>query len=204
MRTRRRLHNLVVRVRRCLVVGMMLAGYALAAVGFPLPAAVKDVSRPYPCQGHACGCLNAEQCWRSCCCYSAEEKVAWARQHQVEAPAEVVAEAERGWRSPRLRDQQKTAAKACCCCCSHDKAPESPARSAAAPPTKKTNWIDGVSARHCRGLGTDWLSGAVAPPPSPHFTWMFDWSVAGRLLPPDDVVHSLPSAPPAPPPRGSI
>jgi hypothetical protein len=186
----------MLRIRRCLVVGVALAGYAIAAIGFPLPAAVRDVSRPYPCQDHSCGCMNAEQCWRSCCCYSAEEKVAWARSHHVEAPAEVIAEAEAGWRTPRLRDQQKAPATERCCCCAHEKAP-----AAKAPPARKVHWVDGISARHCRGLGRDWLSGPVAAPPAAPVSWTFEWLPAGWLPSADIHAIALPSLPLAPPPR---
>jgi len=137
MRTRRS-HYLALRIRRCLVVGLALAGYLTATVGFPLPAVVKDVSRPFPCQNHSCGCLNADQCWRSCCCYSAAEKLAWAQTHQVEPPAEV----EKGWRAPRLRDQHKPPATEGCCCCSKgsSRAP-APAQSARAEQAKQPTWV---------------------------------------------------------------
>ena len=61
--------------------------------GIPLPSSkAKDTTIPFPCQHHACGCLTAEQCWKDCCCFSPKERLAWAREHGVQAPAHLVAE----------------------------------------------------------------------------------------------------------------
>lgn len=86
------------RLRR-FVAGFSLANYLLLSVGIPLPvpAAVtastqKDTSRPFPCQHHRCGCASADQCWRQCCCFTHEEKLAWAAANDVVPPAELLAE----------------------------------------------------------------------------------------------------------------
>ncbi len=64
-------------------------------VGVPLPKSrQKDKSSAYPCMDHACGCMNAEQCWRGCCCFTREEKLAWAKENGVTPPAFVLAQAE--------------------------------------------------------------------------------------------------------------
>lgn len=77
-------------LRRRLVVFSLLVSQVLTATGFPLPALAstngKDTSRPFPCMDRACGCMSAEQCWRSCCCFSNREKLAWARANHVEPP----------------------------------------------------------------------------------------------------------------------
>jgi hypothetical protein len=126
---------------RLSVAGICLA-YLLVALDIPLPASVhKDASEPFPCQNHPCGCQTAEQCWRHCCCFTAEERWAWARAHGVEPPAyaekpsegraATVREREccrsltvaahpspAGWNTAKLRDRatQNTeqAAKSCC------------------------------------------------------------------------------------------
>src|SRR4051812_24287052 len=65
-----------------------LITYAALIFGFPLPvAARKSTGQPYPCQGNRCGCLTAEQCWRSCCCTTPAQRLAWAREHGVTPPA---------------------------------------------------------------------------------------------------------------------
>lgn len=193
--------QLAARARRGLVVALALAGYLAGAVGFPLPApGAKDTSRPFPCQGHACGCQNAEQCWKHCCCYSAEEKLAWARAHHVEPPAEVVAEAERGWCAPRLRDREAAKAAgeepcACACCKKKESKP-------AAPPKQGATWVVGMMARGCGGHGTDWLGGPASFPPPPPTDWHFEWTPVCWLAPADALSFILSQAPPAPPPRG--
>ena len=69
-------------------VGLALGAYLVAAIGFPLPPPdTNDHSQRYPCQDHQCGCLKADECWEHCCCYTPEEKLAWARTHEVVPPA---------------------------------------------------------------------------------------------------------------------
>ncbi|HEX3727907.1 MAG TPA: hypothetical protein VHV08_16765 [Pirellulales bacterium] len=81
------------RHERRLTAIVALVAYVLTAAGVPLPASVgKHSDKPFPCQQHACGCDSAEQCWRSCCCYTPREKLVWARQHNVQPPAELIAE----------------------------------------------------------------------------------------------------------------
>src|SRR5262245_52697990 len=107
MRLPARLHRLIPRIRRCLISAAALTGYLCATIGFPLPQPLlKDRSRPFPCQGHVCGCQTAEQCWEHCCCYSHEEKRAWAEAHHIEPPKAARAETDLGWNVPRLRDRE--------------------------------------------------------------------------------------------------
>jgi len=83
---------------RRLTAGLALTSYLVAVIGFPLPAAAaKDHSRRYPCENHACGCQTAEECWRHCCCFSPEAKLAWARANRVEPPAYAERAAAAGW-----------------------------------------------------------------------------------------------------------
>ena len=94
-----------------------------------LPAPVetrKDTSIPFPCQDTACDCRNADDCWASCCCNSDEEKLAWARQHNVSPP---------NWFVEGLRksNHKGMLAGAACCkskssasCCSQSSAKELP------------------------------------------------------------------------------
>src|SRR5262245_25224990 len=74
------------KLRRRLIAAVALLGQFAATFGLPSPASAKDKSTPYPCMNHACGCRNAEECWRGCCCFSNVEKVAWADANGVEIP----------------------------------------------------------------------------------------------------------------------
>jgi hypothetical protein len=60
---------------------------ALTLVGMPVVSRVeKDTSVPFPCQHHACGCRNADACWKSCCCLTQTQKLAWAARNKVLVP----------------------------------------------------------------------------------------------------------------------
>ncbi len=50
-----------------------------------------DENLPYPCQGGTCGCKSAEQCWKSCCCLSAAERIAWAKKRNISLPKSLLA-----------------------------------------------------------------------------------------------------------------
>src|SRR5690349_3339169 len=83
------------RLRRGVVVLVSLLGYLAAVIGYPMPAGGRKVSsRPFPCQDHACGCVDADQCWRNCCCFTPAEKLAWAVAHHVTPPADAELEAD--------------------------------------------------------------------------------------------------------------
>lgn len=84
--------NLGMRPRGVIAV-LTLVSHLLATLGFPLPAPVrnsKDASRPYPCQNRPCGYLSADECWKGdCCCFTLEEKLAWAEANGIEPPVHV-------------------------------------------------------------------------------------------------------------------
>src|SRR5437588_4322250 len=85
---RRRIRRILARTRRPLFVAVALFGYLAAAFGFPLPVrTAKDRSMPFPCQDRPCGCATAAECWQTCCCFTREEHLAWARAHNVKPPA---------------------------------------------------------------------------------------------------------------------
>src|SRR5262245_38792552 len=90
---------------------LALAGFIASHIGFP----AVEFSHPlrsgsYPCEGHRCGCGSAEHCWHKCCCMSLRDRLAWADEHGVAPPGDVVASAER--LSSYLED---TADKRSCC-----------------------------------------------------------------------------------------
>src|SRR4051812_1081402 len=78
------------------IVGTLAAlMYLCVAVGvpFPIPGISKDVSQSFPCMHSQCGCRNAEQCWRSCCCHTLAERFEWARQNGVRPPVLAIEQA---------------------------------------------------------------------------------------------------------------
>jgi hypothetical protein len=184
-----------------------LGNYVFLLAGIPLPLPVeKDVSRPFPCQHHQCGCATADQCWRSCCCYSHEEKVAWARAHGVHLPAEllVVSQPNSGKSDSCCAassedeclahvDPQKREDSACC---HHQREP--------APPAEHESHRDGligIRALACQGGSAVWLLLATATPPTLEIVFEPDFASRELLPAVDEHLHGLLWAPEPPPPR---
>ncbi|MCA9160728.1 MAG: hypothetical protein KDA72_20495 [Planctomycetales bacterium] len=72
---------------------LVLCGVLLATAPIPIgwkPKSTTASSEPFPCQDCHCGCLTPEQCWTSCCCYTPEERLAWAIENGVEPPSYAV------------------------------------------------------------------------------------------------------------------
>jgi hypothetical protein len=78
---------------RDVIVVLTLVSHLMLTFGIPLPAPSRKKPTdgvPYPCQSRPCGCVTAEQCWAGdCCCFSIEEKLAWAEANGVEPPEHV-------------------------------------------------------------------------------------------------------------------
>jgi hypothetical protein len=205
-------HKRMRRWRRPISV-VALAAYLVSAVGLPLPASFKKQrGEAYPCMHHACGCLTAAECWQHCCCFSATEKLAWARQHDVEPPAQLLATVAM-LASEGLLTSSACARNTCCTaagdddhddhdhahaphgatCCDHHDSDRSSA-----------GLILMVRARTCRGLGELWcLSGAVMPAP-PALDWHFQWNVVEWLAVAGEPLLSHDLSPPIPPPRLTV
>jgi hypothetical protein len=215
--------------RRRLTAGLALLAYLAAAFGFPLPALpVKDHGQRYPCEDHACGCRNAEDCWLHCCCHTPEERWAWARANHVEPPAYAERPASEGWNTVRLRDQaaEEESCPACChecagqaiaaptsekpCCASHHTGgsccqprPPGPAQDARPQPGTSVRWVVGMAALHCRGASTLWVSsGAVVPPP-PTAAWSPCLLPLGWVSCREAALLAVAVPPAVPPPRKS-
>lgn len=75
-------------------VALGLVGFLVANTGLPVvrPMAPrgKDKSKPFLCQDRPCGCMSAEECLRGCCCFSARERLAWAKANHQDAPNELL------------------------------------------------------------------------------------------------------------------
>jgi hypothetical protein len=171
-------------------VWLALVNYSAMALGLPLPASV--VSAPvsgeaHPCRDHRCGCVSAEQCWKACCCYSHDEKLAWARRHGVTVPSYVLAEPE-----VRPASNRSPVRKSCCApaaaiaktksCCSsangaaaHDEAAckaatavHAGAKQQAGTDEQPSHWVSYLNAARCRGAATTaWLSVPISLPVNP-------------------------------------
>src|SRR2546426_11110740 len=168
-----------------MVVGLTLGSFFLSGIGMSLPATrLKVNSIAFPCQDHACGCGSAEQCWQHCCCFTVQERWAWARDHAIEPPAY----------AEQLPGQEAEAEDAIPVRCCHHHGSHQPASGS------HTTKVFGFSALHCRGLATLWSGAAVAVPPPPMSMWSPSLLPIGWVYPSDfsalTIVISLLDPPP--------
>lgn len=195
---------------RKLLAVVALFAYLTATSGFAfsvLPR--KGRGQPFPCQDHACGCQSAEECWRHCCCFSPEERWAWAEQHGVEPPAYAERPVSEGWRtSPRGEHVYHPAVEDHGCdawCHAEDAQPAQPScckgnschsHTGAAATTGRP----ALSTLRCRGLTTLWVSLGTVPL-VPAVAWSPQFPTAERLYHRDPLALNRSLPPPEPPPR---
>ncbi len=157
----------VASVRHRCVTGMLLVVYLATMSGIPLPAGhvVRKSGEMYPCANCACGCASAEQCWRSCCCHSLAERIAWARQHGVRPPEFAIAEARRAridlsWlvrpsKASCARELVASAPKCCQTghgCCGRQEDHEHGQNK------EESNKVIGWKALNCQGHSSNWVA----------------------------------------------
>jgi hypothetical protein len=170
------------------IAGLTLAAFLLASVGYPLRSdgEGKDLSQPFPCMYRQCGCRNAQQCWRGCCCFSNKQKLAWAKANNVTPPQFVAAAAER---------EAGQRAKASCCAVKKSGSCYSAVSPVAQEGFSLTAVIEAVT---CMSQLEQWVAlGAidVAPPN----LWQLELPLFGRVGC-IDASYSAEGSAPAPPP----
>jgi hypothetical protein len=181
---RRRLDILFGTFRSRPAAWLALVGQLAALFGLPLPTlSAKDLTQPFPCQHRQCGCLRAADCWNHCCCFSARERLLWAREHGAEVPDSLVEQA-----------RQSQGAKPGVCC--------DLKQSKSRPAAKNTQRVLGLMARHCQGQDPAWGCGEPAQVPAHAVTWCFDAEPAACWLQPGPAAPFVNQIPPVPPPRG--
>jgi len=178
----------------------------------------KDTSVPFPCMMKSCGCRNAEDCWRGCCCFANTQKLAWARKNAVEVPAYVVDAARRESQTPDSSDDPGswwsllanflTPASSAVGgeCCDKSSAASSPQGACCTvPATGSRNislqLVSTVKALQCRGLSlTLALASTLMVATGPQME-LSDERPGFRLVITSETLPEATLCPPVPPPR---
>lgn len=195
--------------------GLALIGFLAGTIGIPvLVPSHGGGLRPYPCLGHRCGCTTPEQCWNFCCCFTHQQKLAWARRHGIEPPPEVERLARK---EAELQKKTGLRSSGCACCrtaatslpSSDCQAPDhgcprpgaSQAATASAHAAWSVSWICAIAARRCQGQAEQWMVlGAVAPPPPVFMATLY--LACNRLVSlPLSSLRGVSFSPAPPPPR---
>ena len=186
----------------------------------PLPKSCpKDKSIAYPCMDHVCGCMNAEQCWRGCCCFTRDEKLAWAKENGVTPPAFVLAQTE-------AEEKHNHA------CCSSEKECEKPHECSECKKTESVasnkkeadscgheqgsiqqpeeaesvefTWVVTLQALKCHSdQGWNWLAGIIVIDLTEQSSVSGQAAIQESVICQNEAIQTISHLPPVPPPRCS-
>lgn len=174
--------------------------YVCVSCGFsaPIPCG-KDLSRPFPCMHSRCGCQNADQCWQSCCCHTASQRLAWAAEHGVTPPDYVqtlARQAEPAVKKSCCSSAAKAAPTTSSCCASHAEYAACADQRDAQPEHR----VSFIQALRCRGLSANWI-GMAPSVVTDQLECSISFQVVEWLVPSSIDPPSRDLAPPIPPPR---
>jgi len=196
---------------------LMLCSHLGVTIGFPMSTPglkVPDASHPFPCQNIPCGCRTAELCWQGdCCCFTLEQKLAWAEANGIEPPEHVRPMVAARKHHPPAPIQPCCSESECderpaSTCCSKSRAarpgPQDSDRKSPPPESVGLRWVIGFFAHKCRGDGPAGLFHLDS-------TAVFDLiptrlaspEHVGHVVSPSDRVSAIPHRPLTPPPRRS-
>lgn len=166
------------------------------------PSVGKELSEPFPCQDRPCGCRSAEQCWKKCCCFTQEQKLAWARRQRVSVPLIVL-------ERPARRDLKTSFSswelswKTSSCCDRRSPRNRSTAEtgSEVERDSSAKHFVIGVLVQQCQGAGLTWnsLPWTVVPDPLTLIDVGNPTDETPRFRP--HLPAEVCIAPPVPPPR---
>ena len=181
------------------VIAFVLLVITIAAL-LPIPLlssgniAGKDRSRPFPCQDRPCGCRSAEQCKKKCCCFTAEQKLAWAKRNGID-PSEVVASA------PACKPDTLTTRKVCCSSRQLAKSETTKPSRRSKTPVSRFQVVIGVIAQECQGVAQSFYGQTVFVVP-PIVSLSIPMELKGeRIAVGESRFVKLCVEPPVPPPR---
>ena len=186
---------------------MWAAAQILLLSGIPLPvpltlAPKKDASVPFPCMHSTCGCMNASQCWRDCCCTTPSQRLAWARSRKIDPP--------RLLQLALVEQAARAKNKAGCCahpgpqenrvCHKTKEHAEGRLKKRAEGEAAGVRYITWNESQQCKGRSVKWLTGAPALPVA---RALFTFNIPSCTLPlsPDEFAAGRVDSPDVPPPR---
>jgi hypothetical protein len=124
----------------------VLLGYLAGQFGIPIPPIRTAIStEDFPCQGHQCGCMSAEQCRTSCCCVLKPKSVTRRSKQVTTAAAVSKTELSSSFNRHFAKD-----------CCSSKKETESQQQEDSAG--SSYGWMFAFQAMKCRGNSAHWLT----------------------------------------------
>jgi hypothetical protein len=209
--------------RRRWISVVLLIAYVATASGVPFPSGARpsNSGELYPCAASVCGCTSADRCWRSCCCHTLSERLAWARKHRVQPPAFVIAEArlaglDVSW-LPHSNMVTSNTSKTCfvgkskhisrqCCEKQCGNINASQAKACCAHAASKANsssakFVIGSQALKCRGQSQIWIS-AIPPICQTLLPVLLEFPLVEWLGPTlSDTADTIPPVPAIPPPE---
>lgn len=212
--------GMAARTRRRVTAAMMTICYVFVMFGVPVLQPLPPVASagPYPCQGGTCGCRSASQCWRSCCCFTDAQKLAWAEEHHVTPPPEFLRRMEAQGKFLAVHAERRKDGTSRRACCQTTAAPRSAPDKArpegagagsccqTAPADREgkkneASFVITVEALKCRGLGSDWTGLAAFVPTTRPSNWQCERTAATVAPLTEPRLPELSFPPPAPPPR---
>ena len=177
------------RTHRRFIAVLMMFAYLSSSVGAPLQlTSARRDSRPFPCQGHRCACQSADSCWGHCCCFTLSERLAWAKAHDIDPPADEV--------TGHDDDHDRPSSP---CCHKQDDDPDHTVTACDHKPDPSSS--HGVRALKCHGLSTLWVASGAVVPVELQSSWGFDWIVVGHVSATNYDLLTVVLDPAVPPPR---
>lgn len=183
------------------VVAVLLFAMVVQLVPVSIPTSKtrveKDRSQPFPCQDRPCGCRSAEHCRKKCCCFTPQQKTAWAKK-----------EARSRERTAALASTESTELKPVRQCCSTKRLPSSRSELARSKtvhkPMSKQRVVVGISAQKCDGVEQSLLGHLLYPVPISIDVDDPLLPTGERIIPPAFYFRSVRNPPPEPPPRIAV
>jgi len=166
---------------------LILVAFVASHVGFPATDLSSAPRGSYPCEGHGCGCRSADHCWQHCCCMSLSDRLAWAAEHHVSPPSDLIAQAENA-EPPHNEglhiDARHNEGLPCHTedggsCCKHE---SESATNRQSENTVQFHWLMVIAAAKCKGNAFQSWTGADPSVLASKMSFAFESPAAGTVL----------------------